>query len=194
MIMNYWEFKNKWLGEWYKENEELWYQCVAGAKKYLEEVHEIKNLYFWGSALSGWNNWVLDQYFTKIENTFTFVPQRGDIIFFWASAQNGYNGHVGMVDDWNIAWVNVLNQNMGSGTGKYNSDKFKVSTFNYVYPECLWVYRPTEKQEEYAWTYREIAWPSVIDNPEQLIKTIREGSYDEAVGAIEIIVDRRKKD
>lgn len=43
------------------------------------------------------------------------------------------------------------------------------------------------------WEYRKLAWESVINNPDNLIKTIRTGTPDEAVAAIEIICDRRLK-
>ena len=48
-------------------------------------------------------------------------------------------------------------------------------------------------KERIWWEYRKLAWPSFINNPTNLIKTIREWSYDEATACIEIIVNRKIK-
>ena len=140
------EFKTKWLWKWYAETKQLWFQCVAWVKKYSEEVFWIKLKSFWWTALSWFLTWSPFKWlpFIKILNTPDFVPKVWDIVFFDKEPKNLY-WHVWIVDVWTtVKTLKVLNQNMKTWTWHWKWDEFSISTFNYLKPKCLWVYRCTK--------------------------------------------------
>ena len=72
-------------------------QCVDLAKAYFKDVFGIPYFSFNGSAKNVFINFEafpqLCKNFTKINNTKTFVPQKGDVAV-WGSSVGGGNGHI----------------------------------------------------------------------------------------------------
>lgn len=149
--MNHNDFKNKWLGQWYMENSTLGFQCVAWVKIYCEEVYWITLWSFWWTAYNWFTTWspFNKTKWEKILNTPEFVPEQWDIIFFDKDKQNWMCWHVWIVDSADLNSINILNQNMWTWTWKADSDKFKLSKFDYLKPKCLWVYRLKKQKEDY---------------------------------------------
>lgn len=76
-------------------------QCVDLFRYYCDEVLNIPQpAGVWGAA-NFWSDFdtdpILVKYFTKIENTQEFIPQKGDIAIWNFKAGGGY-GHVSVVD------------------------------------------------------------------------------------------------
>lgn len=98
----------KWLGGKYKEPWMKTHECVWWDKKYCEERWGIKNLFFWGSALTWWNGkGNLDDYFTRVP-----TPQQWDLAFYNKTPTNPY-GHTWVVEN----SKEISEQNWGKGTG-----------------------------------------------------------------------------
>lgn len=88
------EFLSKWLGGKYREDPKLWYQCVALAKIYYEEVFWVKWLSFGNSAINGWLHlWNLQDILDVVTQ-----PQLGDMVFFDKTLTNP-SWHVGIYQD-----------------------------------------------------------------------------------------------
>lgn len=116
------------------------YQCVDVIRAYQTEV--IKNPLVGGNAIDYWYQYpyskVLQQYFTRIVNTWWFVPKLGDITIFAGTKTNPY-GHIGIVSGAaNIFWMTVFEQN-----DPYNSP-CHYKAYNYRTPPCLGFLRPRQ--------------------------------------------------
>ena len=135
------EFKKKWLWKWFSENKDLWFQCVAGCKVYCKEVFWQTLGNFWWSAYNWFKTWspFKNLKFQRFINTPEFLPKVWDIVFFDKDKQNWMYGHVWIIDFANLKTMKVLNQNMGTGLGHSEIDKFKISNFDFS--KCLWFYR-----------------------------------------------------
>ena len=125
-------FVTRWLGKgtWYggyKNN----FQCVALMRQYLLDVFSLNstNLPSTGTAYSIFAN-ANNSRFTKIYNTPTGVPQKGDIVFWNKSASNGYNGHVAIFISGNASSFTSIDQNWFKPNAKTGSVAAKV-THNY---------------------------------------------------------------
>lgn len=93
--MNYQEFINTYNGKGFDYDGVSGVQCVDLAKMYLDKVFNIK-AGAWGNAkdyYENFNNLPLKNSFTRIANTPTFVPQKGDIVVWGAGLGNTY-GHI----------------------------------------------------------------------------------------------------
>lgn len=93
--MNYSEFINTYLGKSFDYDGSAGVQCVDLAKMYLDKVFGIK-AGAWGNAkdyYENFNNLPLKNSFTRIANTPSFVPQKGDIVVWGAGLGNTY-GHI----------------------------------------------------------------------------------------------------
>lgn len=94
--MNYSEFINTYNGKSFDYDGVSGVQCVDLIKMYLNKVFGIKPG-AWGNAKDYYenynNNSVLKANFTRIANTPSFVPQKGDIAVFGAGLGNKY-GHI----------------------------------------------------------------------------------------------------
>ena len=109
----------RWVGQRYRETIALWYQCVAWTKKYYEERYWIKNLFFWGSAVNGWNGkGNLDDYFSRVP-----TPQQGDMAFYKPTLTNEY-GHVAIVE--NTKEISEQNAWKWTGTGLW-TDAIRIA-------------------------------------------------------------------
>ena len=93
--MNYKEFISEYNGKSFDYDGVAGVQCVDLAKMYLDKVFDIKPG-AWGNAkdyYENYNNLPLKSSFTRIVNTPSFVPQKGDIVVWGAGLGNKY-GHI----------------------------------------------------------------------------------------------------
>lgn len=92
--MNYQEFINEYNGKSFDYDRVAGVQCVDLAKMYLDKVFGIKPG-SWGNAkdyFENFNNLSLKNSFTRIANTPSFVPKKGDIVV-WGTGVGKY-GHI----------------------------------------------------------------------------------------------------
>lgn len=92
--MNYQEFINEYNGKSFDYDKVAGVQCVDLAKMYLDKVFGIKPG-SWGNAkdyFENFNNLPLKNSFTRIANTPSFVPKKGDIVV-WGTGVGKY-GHI----------------------------------------------------------------------------------------------------
>jgi hypothetical protein len=114
------------------------YQCVDVIRKYQTEV--IKMPLVGGNAIDYWYHYpydqTLQQYFTRIPNTLTFIPKLGDVIIFAGTSKNPY-GHIGLQSTAaNFFWTTVFEQNDPIGSACH------YKAYNYITPRLLGVLRP----------------------------------------------------
>ncbi len=94
--MNYQEFINYYNGKALDYDGVAGIQCVDLAKFYLNRVFGLQSG-AWGNAKDYYENYnnipALKNNFTRIANTPSFVPQKGDIVIWGAGLGNTY-GHI----------------------------------------------------------------------------------------------------
>lgn len=93
--MNYSEFINTYDGKSFDYDGVSGIQCVDLIKMYLDKVFGIK-AGAWGNAkdyYENFDNLSLKNSFTRIKNTSTFIPQKGDIVV-WSSELGNTYGHI----------------------------------------------------------------------------------------------------
>lgn len=93
--MNYNEFINTYNGKSFDYDGTAGIQCVDLIKMYLDKVFGFKSG-AWGNAkeyYENFNNLPIKNSFTRIANTPTFIPQKGDIVIYGAGLGNTY-GHI----------------------------------------------------------------------------------------------------
>ena len=111
--MNFDEFVKTYKGKKVEYDKVSYYQCVDLVKMYVDKV---LNLHFgaYGNAKDYYYSYkiipTLCNNFTKIANTPTFIPQKGDIVVW----NNGKNGHIAIATgEGTTRWVNSFDQNYG---------------------------------------------------------------------------------
>jgi hypothetical protein len=114
------------------------FQCVDVIRKYQTDV--IKMPLVGGNAIDYWYHYpcdqTLQQNFTRIANSWTFVPKLGDIVIFAGTSGNPY-GHIGICSSAaDVFWMTVFEQN----DPNYSPCHYKA--YNYISPKCLGVLRP----------------------------------------------------
>lgn len=94
--MNYDEFIKVYNGKGFDYDNTAEIQCVDFIKMYLDKVFGIKPG-SWGNAKDYYENYnnlsILKANFTRIPNTPTFIPQKGDIVVWGTGLGNEY-GHI----------------------------------------------------------------------------------------------------
>lgn len=116
-------------------------QCFDWFNRYATDLFSVptKLLYAHSYAYQLFTNFNMGDYFTKIANTASFVPQKGDVCI-WSSALNGKAGHVAIATgEGNTKEFYVTEQNT-DGTGTKPSAKVKRN-YNYF----LGVLRPKDQ-------------------------------------------------
>lgn len=115
----------KWIGKWYAETPQLWFQCVWWAKKYCEERgYPIKS--FWGSAWNWWKTWKpFDNTWRKVVKTSFNAPSEWDIIF-WDEWRCKY-GHVAVANKFSNLWL--LRYTDQNWTWKQDKIQARFSTY-----------------------------------------------------------------
>lgn len=141
--MTYDEFKKERLGKRYKENDILWYQCVALVKLFCRYVHNIKLKNFWGSALVGRETgspfvWMP---YARIKYENGLYPPRWAIVFFDKTDKNK-SWHVAIAGRSYPDKLYVVEQNAGNGNGDWlGQNAIKVTNRKYKWEvvwDCLW--------------------------------------------------------
>lgn len=111
--MNLDEFIQKYKGKKVEYDNVSYYQCVDLVKMYADKVLNLKFRAF-GNAKDYFYNYrttpMLVNNFSKISNTPTFVPQKGDIVIW----NNGKYGHIAIATGQGTTkWFNSFDQNYG---------------------------------------------------------------------------------
>lgn len=125
--MNYNEFINTYNGKSFDYDGVAGVQCVDLAKMYLDKVFGIK-VGAWGNAkdyYENFNNLPLKNHFTRIANTPSFVPQKGDIVVWGAGLGNKY-GHIAIATgEGNTSTFYSYDLNWGGKTVKRVQHNYK---------------------------------------------------------------------
>src|SRR5258706_14003284 len=113
--MTYDEFVIKWTGKPVDFDGIYPNQCMDLMHQYVYDVLGItdKAVLAAPNAYQAYTN-NFPQYFEKIDNTPTGVPQKGDIIFFGQAV--GPSGHVCIFKDGNVSTFNSFDANWPVGT------------------------------------------------------------------------------
>jgi hypothetical protein len=124
--MTYTEFKNKWIGKGIDFDGSFGNQCMDVYRQYVKEVLLCPQSPPVQGAKNVWDTY-LPQFFDRIENTVTGVPQEGDIVIW---GMNPY-GHIAICDHATASTLTCFEQNWteqdGSGVseirlhGNYNN-------------------------------------------------------------------------
>lgn len=125
------EYIDKRVGTWVYETTQLGYQCVAQVKDYCLNVLGIRLWSFWGSALTWWENLrntFPDNIWEKISYN-NNEPIAWDIIFF--SWYDRRYWHTGVVIKTVWDQIEIINQNVGNGDGRWSDDYIKISLRDY---------------------------------------------------------------
>jgi len=110
--MTYQEFKNKWLGKGINYDGSFGNQCMDVYRMYVKEVLACPQSPPVTGAKDVWNTY-LPEYFDRIENTPTGVPQQGDIVIWGMSPY----GHIAICDHATASTLTCFEQNWKEGDG-----------------------------------------------------------------------------
>lgn len=118
--MTYNEFIAKYNGHYVDYDLHFGNQCVDLMRQYCSDVFGINGytaIPSTGNAKDIFRNFKDNRYFTKILNTPTGVPRKGDIIF-WTTYPFLYGsaGHVAIFDSGDVNNVISFDQNYSTGT------------------------------------------------------------------------------
>lgn len=133
MATTYTEFIKKYNGKARDYDGVAGVQCVDLIKYYLKEVFGL-NPGAWGDAHCYYDNFnnisALTKNFTRIANTPSFVPQKGDIVV-WAPSLNGGWGHIAIATgEGNTTYFCSYDQNW---TGRHDACTKIKHNYNHVY-------------------------------------------------------------
>jgi len=126
------QFIKKYVGKKVDADGAYGYQCVDLVKKYFPEVlgtPAIRN-----NAVDYWTNYPT-KYLTRITNTASFLPKRGDIMV-WGTKVGKY-GHIAIVDTANLNTFVSLDQNW-----PYSNGTTPAKKITHNYSGVLGVLRP----------------------------------------------------
>lgn len=111
--MNYTEFFNKYNGKPVDFDGYYGNQCMDLYRQYVKEVIECPQSPGVNGAKDVWNTY-LPEYFERITNTPTGVPQKGDIVI-WGVGVGPY-GHIAIFDNGDSNSFKSFDQNWPVGT------------------------------------------------------------------------------
>lgn len=127
-MKTYDQFVTDWTGKYIDFDGVYGYQCMDLMHKYIVEVLGQSNPQILQAPTAAqvylnFTNIYGHEYFDKIDNTPTGVPQKGDIVFwgyplspYTENGQTKYAGHVAMFRDGNTISFNSFDQNFPVGT------------------------------------------------------------------------------
>jgi CHAP domain-containing protein len=113
------DFVSKYKGRYIDYDGAYGYQCVDLMRLYQKEVFEVppNSIPAAGYARDIYKNFKPNQYFDKINNTPTGIPQKGDIIFFNTYPfVYGIAGHVAIYHEGNVNTLISFDQNYPTNT------------------------------------------------------------------------------
>lgn len=138
--MNYNEFINTYIGKSFDYDGVAGVQCVDLIKMYLNKVFGFKPG-SWGNAkdyYENFNNLPIKDSFTRIANTPSFIPQKGDIVVWGTGLGNKY-GHIAIATgEGNTSRFYSHDLNWGSKT---------VHKVEHTYKGFLGVLRPNDQSK-----------------------------------------------
>ncbi|MFI3157588.1 MAG: CHAP domain-containing protein [Methylococcaceae bacterium] len=123
-------FVNTWNGRGTDFDGAYGYQCVDLMRRYAQDVLGLSNGGY--SELPAGNAYDIfakttSSKFTKIYNTPTGVPQKGDIVFWNKSSSNGYAGHVAIFISGSTSSFTSIDQNWVNPSSTKGSVAAKVN-------------------------------------------------------------------
>lgn len=114
------QFITKYNGRFVDYDKHFGFQCVDLIRQYIYEVlgyDPYTALPAGASAKIIFNNFTSNKYFTKIRNTPTGVPKKGDIIFWgYYPTVTGWAGHTAIVTGGDVNRFISLDQNYPTGS------------------------------------------------------------------------------
>lgn len=125
--MTYQEFKNKWLGKGINYDGAYGNQCMDVYRMYVKEVLGCPQSPGVTGAKDVWNTY-LPQYFDRIANSPTGVPQQGDIVIW---GMNPY-GHIAICDSATTSTLTCFEQNWTESDGSGVAEIRKHNNYNNV--------------------------------------------------------------
>lgn len=178
--MNYNEFINTYLEKGFDYDGASGIQCVDLAKMYLDKVFGLKPG-AWGNAkdyYENYNNLPLKNTFTRIANTSTFVPQKGDIVVWGAELGNTY-GHIAIATgEGNTSTFYSHDLNWGSKV---------VHRVEHNYKGFLGVLRPNDQSKitgvdlQCNAHIEDLGWTGYKDTSKEIVGTEGQGKRLEAI-------------
>ena len=136
--MTYQEFKNKYNGRPLDFDGFYGYQCMDLAQFYNKEV--VNGARLMGNAKDVWDTYPQDKY-TKIANTPTGVPLKGDIVIWKGMPGNQY-GHIAVFDNGNVNSFVSFDQNWPVGSYCHLQNHNYNYVLGWLHPKQV----PVEKQ------------------------------------------------
>lgn len=114
------QFFSKWNGKYVDYDHAFGYQCVDLMRQYVYEL-ENTNAYQvipqTGAAKNIFKNFVNNKWFTKVLNSPTNAPKKGDIVFFGTYLfLYGLSGHVAVCEAADMMNLLTFDQNFPSGS------------------------------------------------------------------------------
>ena len=178
--MNYEQFINTYYGKGFDYDKVSGIQCVDLVKMYLDKVFGMKPG-AWGNAkdyYENFNNLPLKNSFTRISNTASFIPQKGDIVVWGAGLGNIY-GHIAIATgEGNTGNFYSYDLNWGSKI---------VQKINHNYIGVLGVLRANDQSKiigailECNAHIENVGWTGYKDTSKEIIGTEGQGKRLEAI-------------
>lgn len=175
-MITYTEFKNKWLGKGIDWDGSYGNQCMDVYRQYVKEVLGCPQSPPVQGAKNVWDTY-LPEYFDRIANSPTGVPEQGDIVI-WGMAPYG---HIAVCDSATTATVTCFEQNWTELDGSGVTEIRKHSNYNNV---LGWL--KFKKQETNMITEEQ---QRILD----FLNGKTEGQVREAFGALTDIPNLRKE-
>lgn len=116
-------FFNEWNGKPVDYDGYFGFQCMDLANKYVTECLALPRLPL-GNAWTQWKNYQ-SQYYTRIPNTPSFVPQKGDIIIWKKVFLYLPDGHIAIFDQGNVNNFVSFDQNWSSKHCQYEHHNYR---------------------------------------------------------------------
>lgn len=139
MVLTLDQFVNKWLGKKADFDGAYGGQCVDLFRFYVKEVLSRPQPRSVKGAKDFWFKFEQDpnlkNFYTRIPNTITAVPQKGDVMIWDAYSGNPY-GHVSIYLSGNVFWFTSLDQNYPT------LSKVTKTRHNYLRPKVVGWLRP----------------------------------------------------
>ena len=114
MSMTYLQFKKKYNGKYIDFDGHYGPQCTDLYRQYCKEVLNIPQSPLVEGAADIWNTY-LKEYFERITNTPTGLPEQGDILIWNKNVGGGY-GHVAIFDNGTTGKFQSFDQNWPTGS------------------------------------------------------------------------------
>lgn len=117
--MTHQKFIEKYKGTFIDFDGRFGFQCMDLMRKYVKEVHGFNPYTAIPAAETAkkcFNNFKTNKYYTKIPNSKTNVPKKGDIVFWgYYPTVTGLAGHVDIFDDGDLYTIVSFSQNYPTG-------------------------------------------------------------------------------